>query len=305
MKILITGGAGFIASHVVDSYLSQGHEVVVIDDLSTGVKKNINPRAKFIPADIREKRLKRIIVKEKPEVINHHAAHIHVSRSVENPQFDAQVNILGSLNIFSAAVAAGSVKKIIFASTGGAMYGNQQTPFTESVVPQPLSPYGISKLSTELYLHFFQEQYGIDYLALRYANVYGPRQNPYGEAGVISIFCENLLSRSQPVINGQGKQTRDYVFVSDVVEANNLALNSDEKGVFNIGTGIETDVNRVYDLVAKHLGSKVKAVHGPPRPGEQQTSSLDYTKARKQLFWQPSVSLDKGIERTVKFFKHR
>lgn len=305
MKILVTGGAGFIASHVVDLYISQGHTVTVVDDLSTGVKENLNSKANFIQADIRSPDMHKILQTEKPEAINHHAAHIHVGRSVEDPAHDADINIIGLINLMQAAEKVGSVKKVIFSSTGGAMYGDQPTPFSETLMPAPLSPYGVSKRSGELYLNFYYHQHGIPYIALRYANVYGPRQNPHGEAGVVSIFCEKLLSGQQPVINGDGQQTRDYVFVSDVAQANLLALESTYVGEINIGTAIETDVNTIYHLVSKSFQPSVTAQHGPPRPGEQTTSSLNYSRAQQELAWKPSVSLEQGIADTVAFFKSK
>ena len=275
MKILVTGGAGFIGSHIVDAYINQGHQVLIIDNLATGVKENLHPQAKFFELDIRSPDAAKLIKTENPHLINHHAAQIRVDIAAKDPILDADNNIIGFLNLLQAAKDTQSVKKIIFASTGGAMYGPKPTPFVETMIPQPLSPYGISKRAGELYLYFFKQQYGINYTALRYANVYGPRQNPHGEAGVISIFCDKLLTGQQPVINGDGKQTRDYVYVSDVVEANLLATQKDVTGEFNIGTAIETDVNQIYDLIKTTLGSNVAATHGLPRPGEQQTSSID------------------------------
>jgi len=303
MKIIVTGGAGFIGSHVADTFINEGHDVIIVDNLITGKKENINPKATFHQMDIGSQDFYDLIVSEKPDVIDHHAAHIHVGKSVEDPGFDAKNNIMATINMMQAAKEAGSVKKVIFASTGGAMYGNKQTPFDESMMPQPLSPYGISKRSAELYFYFYFNQFQIPFTALRYANVYGPRQNPHGEAGVISIFLEKLNQGETPVIFGDGTQTRDYVFVGDVAKANLLALNSDQVGEFNIGTTIETDVNQIYSLVVKYYETDIKAEHGPARPGEQKTSSLNYQKAKNDLNWEPSVSLEEGIEKTVKHFK--
>jgi UDP-glucose 4-epimerase len=303
MKILVTGGAGFIGSHVADLFISEGHEVIIVDNLSSGQEKNINSKATFHQMDIGSQDFFDLIVSEKPDVIDHHAAHIHVGKSVEDPVFDAKNNILATINMMQAAKEAGSVKKVIFASTGGAMYGNKQTPFDESMMPQPLSPYGISKRSAELYLYFYFNQYQIPFIALRYANVYGPRQNPHGEAGVISIFLDKLNSGETPIIFGDGSQTRDYVFVGDVAKANLLALSSSQISEFNIGTSIETDVNQIYSLVAKYYKTEVKAEHGPARAGEQKTSNLSFYKAKKDLSWEPSVSLEEGIEKTVQYFK--
>ncbi|MBI5357013.1 SDR family NAD(P)-dependent oxidoreductase [Candidatus Collierbacteria bacterium] len=304
MKILITGGAGFIASHVVDAYIANGHEVGIIDDLSTGVKENINPKAKFWQGNVADRDFVVKVVDEfQPQVLNHHAAHINVGRSVDDPKFDATINILGTINLMQSLVRYKSLKKVIFASTGGAMYGNKKTPFNEEMMPAPLSPYGVSKRSAELYLGFYHAQYGIPFVALRYANVYGPRQNPHGEAGVVSIFSKRILEKKQPVINGDGLQTRDYVFVEDVAAANLLTLNILETGAFNIGTSVETDVNSIFELVNKNFGADWKQVHGPARAGEQTTSSLSYQRARQILNWEPKIKLAEGIKKTVDWFK--
>ena len=304
MKILITGGAGFIASHVADAYIANGHEVAVLDNLSTGVQDNVNPKARFYLGDISDSEfIDKTVSEFRPEVLNHHAAHIQVGRSVADPLFDATVNIDGTINLMQALVKTGSCKKVIFASTGGAMYGNKQTPFTEEMPEAPLSPYGVSKRAAELYFGFYQAQYGMKFTSLRYANVYGPRQNPHGEAGVVSIFAKNILENKQPVINGDGNQTRDYVYVSDVAEANLKVLQYNKSGIFNIGTGIETDVNRIFRLVNQEFGADWKEIHGPPRPGEQQTSSLSFDKAKKELEWEPKVKLGEGIKMTVEWFK--
>lgn len=302
MKILVTGGAGFIGSHVADAFIEDGHQVLIVDDLSTGRQQNLNLKAEFLQEDIRSDTFHQIILDYKPDVIDHHAAHIHVGRSVEHPRFDADVNIFGTLNLLDAAKQAGSVKHIIFAATGGAMYGPKKTPFVETMTPQPLSPYGISKRACELYLYFYQEQFGIQFTSLRYANVYGPRQNPEGEAGVISIFIETLKQQKTPIINGDGTQTRDYVFVGDVARANVLALKHPVSGEFNIGTSLETDVNTIYAMIASAVGSSTKATHGPARSGEQVTSSLNYSKAKQTFGWQPLMSLSDGIKETVASF---
>jgi len=302
MKILITGGAGFIASHVTDAFVADGHEVVIVDNLSTGKRENINPAARFVKMDIRSPELSAFMQQEQFEVIDHHAAHIHVGKSVTDPQFDADVNIMGTLNLMEAARKSGSVKHVIFAATGGAMYGDKQTPFNESMPPQPLSPYGISKRSVELYLYFFQVQYGITFTSLRYSNVYGPRQNPAGEAGVISIFLDNMKIHKQCLINGDGTQTRDYVFVKDVARANLAALHKRVSGEFNIGTQTEIDVNEIYQMIAAAAQVTEAPIHGDPRPGEQQTSSLSYQKAKEVLGWEPSIPLSDGIAETTEFF---
>ncbi len=303
MKILVTGGAGFIASHVTDAFVEQGHEVVVVDNLSTGVASQVNPKARFIQADITNKSaIQEIIFAERPDAIDHHAAHIQVGNSVKNPQFDAENNIMGILNIMEAAKTI-PVKKIVFASTGGAMYGNKQTPFTEELREEPLSPYGISKRASELYLNFYHEQYGIPYTVLRYSNVYGPRQNPHGESGVIAIFAEMIDQGKTPIINGDGTHTRDYVFVSDVVRANLLALETEYIGALNIGTTTEISTNEVFRAVAHEFGVNLVEEHGPERPGEQVTSSLSYEKAKKILGWEPTISFAAGVAQTVAWYR--
>ena len=304
MRVLVTGGAGFIGSHIVDRYVAEGYDVAIIDDLSTGVKENINPNVRFYQGTITDKEFAAMVVeKERWEVLNHHAAHIHVGRSVADPLFDATVNIDGTINLMQSLVKVGSCKKVIFASTGGAMYGNKQTPFTEDMAEAPLSPYGVSKRAVELYLGFYREQYGIKFTVLRYANVYGPRQNPHGEAGVVSIFAKNILGNKQPVVNGDGRQTRDYVYVEDVAAANELVLAREAGGIFNIGTGVETDVNEIFRLVNHEFGSDFREVHGPPRPGEQETSCLSFDSAKRELGWDPKVELAEGIKMTVEWFK--
>jgi UDP-glucose 4-epimerase len=305
MKILVTGGAGFIASHVVDRFIELGHEVVVIDNLSTGKTEFVNPKAEFIEADITDQEeMMELIMSERPEVIDHHAAHIQVGNSVKNPQFDAFHNIIGTLNIMQAAKEAG-VKKVIMASTGGAMYGDKPVPFDEAMREEPISPYGISKRSAEHYLNFYYVQYGIPYIALRYANVYGPRQNPHGESGVIAIFAEMMAEGKKPVINGDGTHTRDYVYVTDVARANELALTSNYVGALNIGTGVETSTNQVFDKVVQELGLDIPREHGPERPGEQVRSVLSYQKAQTILGWQPTVAFDEGVKLVAEWYKQR
>ena len=303
MKILVTGGAGFIASHIVDSYIKAGHEVVVIDNLSTGKANFVNPKAKFYKADIRDaEEMSRIIGEFRPEVINHHAAHIQVGYSVINPQFDAQNNVIGLLNIMQAAKEIG-IKKMIMASTGGAMYGNQKTPFKDSMKEEPLSPYGVSKRAGELYLNYYHQEFKIPYTALRYANVYGPRQNAHGESGVIAIFSEMIAAGKQPIINGDGTHTRDYVYVTDVTRANELALKTDFVGSINIGTTEETTTNEVYRQVVAEFGAKMEEKHGPARPGEQITSSLDYSRAKEVLSWEPTIKFNDGVKKVVAWYQ--
>lgn len=305
MKILVTGGAGFIASHIVDAYINLGHDVVIVDNLSSGRREFINKKAKFYKADIRDRdKIKDIFTKERPEVLNHHAAQISVRESVLDPINDAEINILGLLNLLEAGRKNG-VKKIIFASSGGVVYGEaKQIPTHEDYNPlQPLSPYGVSKLASEYYLNFYYTTYGIQYFALRYSNVYGPRQNPHGEAGVVAIFSLKLLNGEIPIINGDGKQTRDYVYVGDVVEANKIALTSSEGGVFNIGTGIETNVLEIYQNIKEITGSSVSAKHGPAKSGEQKRSCLDSRLAAEKLDWKAKINLDEGLKKTIEYFK--
>lgn len=304
MKILVTGGAGFIGSHIVDEYLRLGHQVVILDNLITGRKRNINPAAKFYEADIRDvAAVREIFEREKFDVLNHHAAQMDVRKSVEDPMYDASVNVIGALTLFENCVRTG-VKRVLFASSGGAIYGEQDYfPADELHPTRPISPYGITKLTTEHYLYYYKVVYGIDSVSLRYANIYGPRQNPHGEAGVVAIFTTKLLAGQQPIINGDGKQTRDYVFVGDVVRANVLALNCEGSQVLNIGTGVESDVNQLFHHLKKSAGSSAEEKHGEAKKGEQTRSVLSYSKIATQLGWQPTVSLQEGLQQTVEYFR--
>jgi UDP-glucose 4-epimerase len=305
MKILVTGGAGFIGSHVVDKYIDMGHEVVIIDNMSTGKEENINPKAKFINIDITDEKIIDIFKDEKFDIINHHAAQMDVRVSVNDPKFDARTNIIGGLNLYEAAKETG-VKKIIFASSGGTVYGEQeQFPAGEDHPTRPCSPYGISKLSNEKYLFYYKEVYNIDYVALRYANVYGPRQNPHGEAGVVAIFTNKLLAGEQPKINGDGKNTRDYVFADDVAKANEIALNDDVSGIFNVGTGIETDVNEIFTKLNEITNANCAEIHGPAKAGEQKRSVISFNKFNMLHSWKPMIDFNEGLHETVKFFKSK
>lgn len=302
-KVLVTGGAGFIGSHIADRLIDEGYEVVIVDNLSSGREENVNKRARFYKADIQDAQLEGIFQKEKPDYVSHHAAQVDVRRSVSDPIFDASINVLGTINILQNCIA-NKVKKIIFASSGGAIYGEQEIfPAPETYPLRPISPYGINKLIAEHYLYYYKFVYGLDYVALRYANVYGPRQDPFGEAGVVAIFIQKILNGEQPVINGSGMQTRDFVYVDDVTGANMLALNNNcADNVFNIGTGIETSVNQIFDYISKIINIPVKRMYGPAKLGEQLRSVLAHKKAKEVLNWAPEVSIMSGLEKTVNFF---
>ncbi len=299
MRIVVTGGAGFIGSHVAETYLAAGHAVWIVDDLSTGKRPNIPVGAHFVQADIAAEAVRRLLVDEQIDVVNHHAAQMDVRRSVAEPLFDAQVNILGLLNILEGARQAGC-QRVIFASSGGTVYGEQNAfPASEDHATCPISPYGVSKLAGERYLYFYHREHGIPSLSLRYANVYGPRQDPHGEAGVVAIFTQRLLAGETITINSDGKQTRDYVFVGDVAQANLAALTADHTGAINIGTGIETDVNTLAEHLQRITGAGDRAQHGAAMPGEQRRSVLSWERAADLLHWKPLVQLADGLEQTV------
>ena len=305
MKILVTGGAGFIGSHVVDALVAAGHDVVVVDDLSTGHRENLNPKARFHQLDITDPKMVELIRDERPAVLNLHAAQMDVRRSVADPLFDARVNVLGTINCLEGARRA-NVRRIIFVSSGGAVYGEQETfPAAESHPTNPVSPYGVSKRAGELYAFFYQAEYQIPFFAMRYANVYGPRQDPHGEAGVVAIFVGKMLRGEPVVVNGDGKQTRDYVYVGDIARANVLALEREPSGPVNIGTGIETDVNRLAELLLVATGSRSEVRHGPAKQGEQRRSVVDCAKAASVLGWRPEVALADGLRRTAEYFRSR
>lgn len=362
-KIFVTGGAGFIGSHVVDKFLEAGHWVAVVDDFSTGRRENLNPRAKFYEVSITDRqKLAEVFEKEKPEIVCHQAAQVSVRNSVADPVFDAQNNIIGTINLLQSACQHG-IKKFIFASTGGAIYGDtDKVPTPEEHPERPVCPYGISKLAAEKYIQFYGQQFKLPCVILRYANVYGPRQDPHGEAGVVAIFAGNLFHDRECVINGDGKQTRDFVYVGDVAAANLKALeysgchseaanrhpeltnrhsefSSESKGkilkqvqddaialvqddaiasvqddrqavVFNIGTGKQTDINTLYQIMAeayRELSGKdlLPAQHGPAKPGEQKRSCVDISRAQKELGWKPKMGLGEGLEKTLKFFNNQ
>lgn len=302
MKILVTGGAGFIGSHVADLYIEHGHEVIIVDDLSTGHAYNINPRATFYQLDIREPELKEIFKEEQPDVINHHAAQMNVRRSIVEPIFDADVNILGSINLLENARKY-SVQRIIYISTGGAVYGEPEyLPCDEAHPIKPICQYGASKHTVEHYLYMYHQNYDLKYTVLRYPNVYGPRQDPHGEAGVVAIFTGQMLSGQQIVINGDGEQERDFVHVSDCAQANLLALTTDNIGIFNIGSKKGTTVNQIFSTLREIISYPKDAVYGPPIVGETRRIYLDAGRAYAELGWKPEVELKEGLESTVSYF---
>jgi len=303
-RVLVTGGAGFIGSTIADLFVAHGWDVAVLDDLSSGKRENVPARARFYPCDVRSAAASEAILKERPSVICHEAAQIDVRRSMADPRFDCDVNLGGLLNVMQAAVKAGATKQVLFASSGGAMYGETDAiPTREDHPSRPVSHYGAAKSASELYLGVYTANYGIPYAALRYANVYGPRQDPHGEAGVVAIFSGRLLQGKPCSINGDGKQTRDYVFVGDVARANVLAAEKGFAGALNIGTGVETDVNRLYALMAHATGVEAAPQYAPARPGEQKRSCIDPAAAAAALGWRPEVSLEDGLRRTVEFFR--
>ncbi len=304
MKIALTGGAGFIASHIADAYLKAGHEVVVIDDLSSGRRENLNSAARFVHMDITHDDIHAVFEEERFDVVNHHAAQIEVRVSVREPKRDAMVNVIGSLNLMEAAVKTG-VSKFIFASSAGTVYGHQYVEQCDESQPMyPLSPYGVAKLSIERYLQAFKTCYGLSWTALRYANVFGPRQNPHGEAGVIAIFLEKLLQGHEPIIFGDGLQTRDYVFVEDVVRANLRALDAEVVGAYNIASGRETNVLQILEQLNQECGTHVQARFEEAKPGEPRRGCYSYALAEQEMQWRPEISFEEGIRRFVHYRKH-
>ncbi|GJL57483.1 MAG: UDP-glucose 4-epimerase [Nitrospirales bacterium] len=302
-KILVTGGAGFIGSHLVDRLIQEGNEVIVVDNLSTGKRKNVNKRAQFYKMDIQSKRIERVFRNERPLIVVHLAAQMSVRHSTDDPGFDAQVNILGTINVLEHAVKQG-VRKVTFASSGGVVYGEQEIfPAAESHRTEPLSPYGISKLAGEKYLAYYASATGLRYVALRFANVYGPRQDSEGEAGVVAIFSKQMLDGGQPIVNGTGKQTRDFIYVDDAVEAILVTLGEDVRGIFNVGTGQETTINECYGIIKSLTKCQCKELYGAAKKGEQFRSVLDVTKLREVFGWDPQVTLQEGLTRTVDFFR--
>lgn len=304
MKILITGGAGFIGSHLQDQLIEMGHDVVVIDNLSTGSEKNLNPKTKFYKVDIsNHKKIAPIFKREKFEIIFHTAAQIDVRKASEDPLWDAEINILGTINLLKNAVEHG-VRKIVFSSTGGAMYGNVETPADEETQPNPKSPYGISKYSDEMYIRFFSEEHNLEYTILRYANVYGPRQSVKGEAGVVAIFINQIMQNKECVLYGFGNMIRDYIYVDDVVEANILSINRGNKSLYNVGTGIKTTVKNLYDMIGEFFPDyALEALKKDKRPGELTSSVLNGKSLLRDYDKDEYILIDKGIQKTVEWFK--
>ena len=303
MKILLTGGAGFIGSHVADRFIDMGHDVVILDNLSSGIMDDVNPEAIFIRGDITDGDLvNRIFGEHHFDVVNHHAAQMNVRHSAEDPILDASVNILGTINLLKAGVETG-IKKFMFASTGGAVYGEQEYfPADEKHPTNPVSPYGISKLAGEKYISYFTRQDGAAYSLLRYANIYGPRQNPHGEAGVVAIFSKKLAAGATATINGDGLQTRDFVFVEDVVNANEAALLHDGSICMNVGTGIETSVATIYERLASAAQRDYPPRYGPGKPGEQRRSVISANLAKEAIGWEPARTLEEGLTTTYQWF---
>ncbi|MGZ5492338.1 MAG: NAD-dependent epimerase/dehydratase family protein [Thermoanaerobaculia bacterium] len=302
--VVVTGGAGFIGSHISDAYADRGWRVVVIDNLTTGDRGNVNPRAELHVADVRDSAA--IIAKVRPDLISHHAAQVDVRKSVADPAEDAEINVVGSLRLLQAAVDA-RVKRFIFASSGGAIYGEPvSAPQTEEHVLRPMAPYGCAKLAVEQYMNYFREVQGLSTVALRYANVYGPRQSWRGEAGVVAIFADRML-RGEPVtINGRGDQTRDFVYVGDVVAANMAVSERDDlSGAFNVGTGVETSINELHEAMARLTGTSARAEHAPAKAGEQLRSVLDGAKLRKLAALAGPVAIGDGLPGTIDFFRRR
>ena len=303
-KILVTGGAGFIGSHVVELFIEKDYEVVILDDLSTGREFNINPRAKFYKMDIRSPEVRNVFEVERPDYVSHHAAQMDVRRSVAQPLFDADVNILGSINLIECAKESG-VKQFVYISTGRAVYGEPEQVQCDELHPiDPICQYGASKHTVEHYLFMYHVNYGLNYTVLRYPNEYSPRQDPHGEAGVVAIFTGKVLAGETVTINGDGEQTRDYMYVGDCAHANYLAVTVEHQpGVYNLGWGRPTSVNDIFSTLTKVTGSSHPAVFVPAKVGETRHIYLDAAKTKKELGWLPTLSLEEGLEKTLAYFK--
>lgn len=303
VNILVTGGAGFIGSHVVDALLAAGHTVSVVDDLSTGKRQQAPPAATFYQVDIRSPELANVLERERPEVVIHHAAQISVAASVADPVTDASINVVGSVNLIELARRAG-VRKVVYGATGGAAYGNPlYLPADEEHPVQPLAPYGASKHAVEHYLHLYRENFGLDYTSLRYSNVYGPRQDPHGEAGVTAIFAQRMLAGQEVVIHGSGDQERDFVYVGDVARANLLALGAGGGRIYHVASGTSVSINAIFELLSRLCAYHRPPRHGPAKAGEPFRVSLDASRAERELGWRPEVPLEEGLRRTVEYFR--
>jgi UDP-glucose 4-epimerase len=304
-SILVTGGAGFIGSHVAAAYLADGHRVVVVDNLATGSRDRVPGGARFVEDDITTMNVAALLREEKIELVNHHAAQIDLRASVRDPVWDARINVIGSVRVLEGCRAAGT-RRVVFASTGGAIYGEPAGERADESHPtDPVSPYGVAKLSVEKYLYFYRVEHGFQTVVFRYANVYGPGQNGRGEAGVVAIFAEKMLKGESPAIHGDGDQTRDYVFVRDCAEANRRALSTRESGVWNVGTGVETSVNRIEALIHRFVPEAPPALHDAPAPGEQRRSVLDGKKLLRDFGISGYTSLEKGLDETMAWFRTR
>lgn len=303
MRVLVTGGAGFVGSHVVGLLRAAGHRCAVVDVLDPGRPEYVPEGVPLYRVDITSPQLEEVFEEERPEAVCHHAAQASVAASVRDPLRDARVNVLGTLNVLQCCVRHG-VRRVLFASTGGAIYGEpERLPASEDHPARPVSPYGVHKLCGEHHLAAYGRLYGLPWVALRYGNVYGPRQDPFGEAGVVAIFCAAMLEGRRPTIFGDGLHTRDYVYVEDVAHANLLALEADVQGVFNVGTGVETSTRRIFDLLREATGYRGEPQYGPARPGDVRRICLDPARAERVLGWRPRVSLEEGIARTVAWFQ--
>jgi len=303
MKIMVTGGAGFIGSHVTDMMIEAGYEVIVVDDLSTGRRSNLNPHATFYEVDIRSSEMERVFAQEKPEVICHHAAQMDVRRSMDDPLFDADINIIGSIKLAQLAIRHGT-RKFIHISSGGAAYGEPEyLPCDEDHPIKPLCHYGASKYTFELYLHVFNANYNLDYSVIRYPNVYGPRQDPHGEAGVVAIFTGRMLRGEELTINGSGEQVRDYVYVTDCARCNLMLLEQGSGHVYNLGYGIGTTVNEIFEQLKNITGYTKQALYGPAKVGETFKIYLNAGRAERELGWRPVIPLEEGLKRTVDYSK--
>lgn len=308
MKVLVTGGAGFIGSHTVDRLIDTGHEVIVLDNLSTGHKQNINGKATFYNTDLRDaEAVKKVFAETKPEVVYHLAAQVKVVKSIQDPGYDLDVNLLGAINLLTAAAENG-VKKIIYSSTGGAVYGEprrEDLPIDEGYELNPLSYYGIHKHTVEHYLHLFKFNYGLDYTILRYPNVYGPRQDPHGEAGVVAIFSIKILEGNPPTIFGDGSKTRDYVFVEDIASANLAVMKKGAGEIFNLGRGESISDQMVFDTINEAIGGYIKAIYAKKRTGEVEHISLNPSKIKKEIGWKAGVGFAEGCKRSVEYYRNK